>query len=291
MNYVMLLPLKETFFMEKILLAMDSRNINENAIRFACFISRITNSRLTGIFLNNLVREEEITIKELEGVPFLESVVIREIMEEDPIQRELNLQLFASITDEEAIEAFIDPDEGIPAIDIVEKSRFSDILIMDASTSYSGIYEGIPSRFVKDILRDAECPVIIAPETAVDIENIIFCFSTIKSSVFAVKQFIYLFPELKDKTAKLIFIDPIALPTDVEEEQITDWLTYHFNKVETEKWEGNPVEGLKDFIRDESNSFIVMGAYGKGLLDSLFEVNENNQETVTNTIPVFVAHY
>jgi hypothetical protein len=276
--------------MEKVLLAMDSRNINENTIRFACYVARITNSRLTGVFLNNIVHEEEVTIAELEGIPFLESVVIKELMEEDPVRRQENLQLFAGITEEEDVEAFLEADEEIPATEIVNKTFFSDLLIIDASTSYSGIYEGTPSRFVKDILRDAECPVIIAPETISDIENIVFCFSTIKSSVFAVKQFIHLFPGLKEKKAKLIFIDPTMLPSDEQEQEITDWLGYHFNEVETEKWDGSPAHALNEFNNGE-NTIIVMGAYGKGLLDSFFIERMANSEPMTTYPPVFIAHY
>ncbi len=43
--------------MEKILLALDAVNLNTNAIDFACFIAKLTHSRLTGVFLEGLLDE------------------------------------------------------------------------------------------------------------------------------------------------------------------------------------------------------------------------------------------
>ncbi|MES1160595.1 MAG: hypothetical protein ABUM51_07555, partial [Bacteroidota bacterium] len=43
--------------MEKILLALDAQHINTQTIDFACYLARVTNSRLTGIFLEDLLSE------------------------------------------------------------------------------------------------------------------------------------------------------------------------------------------------------------------------------------------
>ena len=43
--------------MEKILLAMDALNLNMNAIDFACYVAKLTRSRLTGVFLEGLIEE------------------------------------------------------------------------------------------------------------------------------------------------------------------------------------------------------------------------------------------
>ena len=40
--------------MEKILLAIDAYNPDKNAIEFACYLGRLTKSKITGIFLENV---------------------------------------------------------------------------------------------------------------------------------------------------------------------------------------------------------------------------------------------
>ena len=44
-------------YMEKILLAMDAMHINTQTIEFSCYLSRLTGSRLTGVFLEDLLSE------------------------------------------------------------------------------------------------------------------------------------------------------------------------------------------------------------------------------------------
>ena len=44
--------------MQKILLAIDAVNINMPALDFACYIGRLTNSKITAVFLENLVADE-----------------------------------------------------------------------------------------------------------------------------------------------------------------------------------------------------------------------------------------
>ena len=56
--------------MEKILHAMDSQNVNKNAIDFACYLSKLTNSMLSGVLLENIVIEEDIIINQSEEEPF-----------------------------------------------------------------------------------------------------------------------------------------------------------------------------------------------------------------------------
>src|SRR5690349_11391004 len=43
--------------MEKILLAMDALHINTQAIEFSCYLARLTCSRLTGVFLEDVLSE------------------------------------------------------------------------------------------------------------------------------------------------------------------------------------------------------------------------------------------
>src|SRR6185369_5800965 len=53
--------------MEKILLAIDAIHLNKNALEFACFLGRLTKSKVTGVFLENLEAEKRPVLKQLTG--------------------------------------------------------------------------------------------------------------------------------------------------------------------------------------------------------------------------------
>ena len=277
--------------MEKILLAIDGQNLDENAVHFAAYLVRLTQSKLTAIFLEDLVREEEVIIRQAEEDNGVQSISVRESADDEQSAtiRDENILLFRELIRGEGIPASVYLDKGVPAADIIAESRFADLLVIDAATSFSAFYEGPPTRFVKDILQEAGCPVIISPESFGDIDNIIFCYDGSKSSLFAMKQFTYLFPELRSKRAKVIDLVGGELPE--EKERISEWLKYHYND---SKWIGaepEATDALFSYLLRKKNDFIVMGAYGRGLLASFFEKDPDEETTRTTSLPIFVAHY
>jgi len=279
--------------MEKILLAIDSQHMDANAIRFACFLSRLTRSRLTGIFLDDLIVEEEVVIRQTGGVPVIESVSIQEAPENDDqlTAKVENITRFKEITEEEGIQAFVHLNKGVPANEIIAESRFADILIVDAATSFSGIEEGTPTRFVKDILQEAECPVIISPDNFNGIDNIVFCYDGGKSSIFAMKQFSYLFPELRNTRAKVIDMNGADEFSEEARVAVTNWLKYHYSDVEPVTLEEDATTAFFDYLRKKRNDLVVMGAYGKGLLASFFGNGTEEESAGTTSLPIFIAHY
>lgn len=275
--------------MEKILLAIDSTNIDPNSLEFACAITRLTRSKLTGILIEEPVSEQEIV--PASGEVYIENMLSRYgYPSQNTINtREENIQLFKDKTEESGIKAVLEANCEVTAGCIVGKTRFADILIVNAATSFAGFNENIPTSFVKEILHNAECPVVIAPEEFNGVDNIVFCYDGSKSSVFAIKQFTYLFPELKDKRAKVIYLGNSDEFLEEDEVAITDWLSYHYSDVEFITMQGEAIPAFFHYLAQKKNDFVVMGAYGKGLLASFF--NSNSGLPVTTSIPIFISHY
>ena len=49
--------------MKRILLVIDAINSDKNVTEFACFLGRLTKSKVTGVFLENLTAEEKPVLK------------------------------------------------------------------------------------------------------------------------------------------------------------------------------------------------------------------------------------
>ena len=56
--------------MQKILLAIDATNPNKNALEFACYLGRLTKSKVTGVFLENLLAAENPELKKLHEMEY-----------------------------------------------------------------------------------------------------------------------------------------------------------------------------------------------------------------------------
>ena len=129
-----------------------------------------------------------------------------------------------------------------PADEAIKATRFADLLILDAETSFDNEVEALPTAFVKRVVSASECPVIIAPTSIDRIDNIVFCHDGNRSSVFAMKQFTYLFPPLLGKN--VIVLEVGSENETKHKEEITSWLRGNYNKIEFHTLEGEPAEEL-----------------------------------------------
>lgn len=276
--------------MEKIIVMLDGLKVDTNTVRFACYLTRMTHSKLTGILIENSAEQEEVTIGRADASDLLvESVLIKKTKEDYEKLLMESVNFFEGITKEEGVEAFIDAEETLSTIDVVHETRFADILILDAKAFYN-VFGGEPGNFVKEILQEAECPVVLAPDDFQPVENVVFCYNGLKSSVFAIRQFMYLFPELKNKRAKLVNLVANEDVFEDDEQAVVDWLKYHFKDVEFLKLENDALDAFFNYLRKKKSDFVVMGAYGKGLLTSFFENDYEGQSDIVR-LPLFIAHY
>src|SRR5205085_2223509 len=76
----------------------------------------------------------------------------------------------------------------------IRETRFADAVVISETLFFSHIESQQPNSYMRDLLHAAECPVIIIPEDYNDITHVTIAYDGEKESVFAIKQFCYLFP-------------------------------------------------------------------------------------------------
>jgi nucleotide-binding universal stress UspA family protein len=279
--------------MENILLAIDATNVSTPALDFACYLARLTGSGITGIFLENLVANETPVLKKIHSTPYLDW----EIDENDPEVKEKrksienNVKQVKKSCESRGVRFTSHRHEGAPTSELIVESRYADVVVVDAATSFKQVFEGTPTDFVKDILKDAECPVIIAPERFDGIDQVIFTYDGSPSSVFAMKQFTYLFPQLDDKKVTVFHVDEEAKWTMEEKQKLTGWLQNHYSAIGFETAGGDATYELLAYLFLKKNVFIVMGAYGRSAFSRFFKRSHADILLKTITQPIFIAHH
>jgi hypothetical protein len=279
--------------MEKVLIAVDSQYLNQNVVRFGCYLSNLTRSPLVGIFLEKPEVEAEVIYNQIDEDLYSETLNIRDttVEENTLICRQKNIDLFRELAWQENTGATIHLDKGVPLSELLDETRYADLLIIDAAISFSGMADDSPTTFVKNVLHDARCPVVIAPDNFEGIESIIFCYDRTISAFFAMKQFSYLFPVLKSKSIKVFCLHQQEELTSAEMRKVTEWLSYHYNNDVEWIIPADASEVLFDYLVERKNDFVVMGAYGKGLLTSFFTGDQEDEDIGTTAVPIFVSHF
>lgn len=276
--------------MEKILLALDRRVINMNVVDFACFLARLTRSELTVILLQS--EEPEATgAKDMDQL-HQEAEVGSAVLERKLTKKttEDNLLHFESACQNRGIRIRIHQNEGEPVSEIISESRFADMLVVDPEMSLGSRREAVPTHFIKEVLSNSECPVVIAPYSFNGIEEVVFAYDGGASAIFAMKQFSYLFPELEDLKLTILQVSEEQQVPLIEKKKLIEFLQMHYSSIGFRILEGKASDELFKFLHDKKNIFVVIGAYGRKNLVDLFRHSTADLLLKAVNLPVFIAH-
>jgi nucleotide-binding universal stress UspA family protein len=188
------------------------------------------------------------------------------------------------------VSARVHRDRGVPVGDILSESRFSDLIVVDPETSFRNVDNSFPGRFIRDVLLAAECPVIVSPYQFEALNEVIFAYNGTSSSVFAIKQFTYLFPELKKKKAVVVNVRNSEEEAIEEAYKMKEWLSAHYDEVDFTVLKGNASDELFAYLLEQKNAIVVLGAYGRGILSRFLKPSHASLLLRTINLPIFIAH-
>jgi nucleotide-binding universal stress UspA family protein len=173
---------------------------------------------------------------------------------------------------------------------LVTESRFADMIILDPEISFGANAETVLSHEVEEFIHQAECPVMVAPYTFYGIDEIIFTYDGSKSSVFAIKRFIELFPELSNLKATALQIAEGTAIRFRENTRVIQMIAAHFPNVQFKQLTGKASDQLFSYLIDKNRTAVVLGAYGRGFSSMMFKPSIARLIVKTLNLPVFISH-
>lgn len=276
--------------MKKILAVFDSTRYSEGASKYAMEIAKASNAMLVGVFIQDM-RYLNYTYAYAWDQPFIDFSSIQESEHEDGAKTDLNIQLFHRACDEKGVHHKVHLDKGVPLQELLRESIFADMIIIDSHTSFFSMGGGSPSPFLKDLLVDSHCPVLIVPNKYVYFDNTVLCYDGSPSSVYAVKMFSYLFPELDEMKTTLLTVNEKANAHLTEARNMKDLLHAHYKNMEYEIIAGESESAIIDYLKQAGeNTIVVMGAYGRNAISRFLHQSLSNRVIQEVNVPVFIAH-
>ena len=272
--------------MKRIIVAIDANQVNVTMLDFACFIAKLTHSRLTGIFLDKMKAGEPVKEKAYAatgGVSAKPSEKVKLFNE--------GVRLFTEACTNRGANCSLHHIEESPVVDIIKETRFAEMLIVDPEMSFKEKKEEIPSGFIKEVLAKSECPVVLAPYSFYGIDEIIFAYDGSPASVFAIKEFIYLFPEFADKKVTVLQVNEHGDDAFIEKNKIGELLQMHYSSIGFQLLHGKANDELFGYLLGKKNVFVVMGAFGRSMLSGFFKHSTAELILKTINLPVFIAHH
>jgi nucleotide-binding universal stress UspA family protein len=274
--------------MKKILLAFDGSHYSEGALEFAKRLNQKNPIFLAGIFLPQI---DYSALWSYSGGSKLGSLFIPLVEDEDSIAVQANITRFESFCHENNIECQTHTDFFDFALpELKKESRFADLLILSSEKFFEQASAGVPNEYLKETLFGVECPVIVVPEKFDFPTNNILAYDGKESSVYAIKQFTYLFPELSSNETILIYANEKDGGDLPHHENIKELISHHFQKFSLYYLEANPGKHFPTWLKDQHASILVTGAFGGSGLSRLFHKSFTADVIRDHRLPVFIAH-
>jgi hypothetical protein len=278
--------------MEKILLAINPTKINTNTIDFACYLANLSKSKLTAVFLEGIVENKVGVLGHADSEKYGDNGPHTESGSSGVDSKaEDHLQRFKDTCKNRGVACDVHHDKRIPIEEIIAESRFADLLVIDAEMSFADKPEVVPTHFVKEALAKSECPVVIAPYSFYGIEEIVFAYDGKAASMYAIKQFTYLLPQLHDKKITIMEVDENGDQPPIDNHKIRQFLQMHYGAVDFHFLSGKASDQLFGDLVFKKNVFLVMGAFGRNMFSNFFKHSTAELLIKTLNIPIFIAHH
>ncbi|WP_276482249.1 universal stress protein [Paraflavitalea pollutisoli] len=277
--------------MKKIILALSPQAINTHTISFAAYIAQLTRSSITGVLLDNLKAETALHIStDHEGTNInLEKKMPAMTREQAGIIDETK-RAFLTYCNEQGIACQVHEDKGLAVEELILETRYADLLILDPEMSFAGHPEAIPTDFTRRVLLDAECPVFIAPLGFDGVEEILFTYNGSANSMFAIRQFATLLPELHTRPVTVLQVNDTQDNQQPALDKLKAWLETRYTTIHFHKLAGTPDAALLSYLVEKTKTVAVLGAYGRSQLSQLFKPSAAKILIKTVPQPLFIAH-
>ena len=276
--------------MKTIFLVLNALNPDKGSSEFAFYLARLSKSKVYGVFLDvgNLDDDDILEIKDSAIPSQMDNQTNVLPSKQEQIKANIHLFKESCISNEVCSDIYLEQELSIN--ELITGSAFADLIVIDAAFSLRDGVSSVPSESVKEILNKATCPVIISPLSFERIDELVFTYNGSQSSLFAIKQFTYLFPEYFDKKLSIIQVNKSGSWPQRDLGKLREWLKNHYLDVNFIALEGIAENELMTFLLRKKHVFIVMGAYSRNSISQFF--NESTAEVLIKTLtqPIFIAH-
>ena len=277
--------------MKKILIMLDGTKFSAGAFEFARQLNELQPILLVGIFLPQL-RYACLwnCAAAMSGPLYLPEAAQQKIDLEEKQVVEENLADFERLCLKNNISFRVHNDVyDFSLAELRKETRFADLLII-SDESFLEDFNTNSSESIKKVYHNAECPVLVVPEKFEFPKKNIIAYDGSESSVFALKQFCSLFPELCNNETVLLHLKAGDEPGIPDQEYVEELASQHYKNLTLQKLRVTPGKYFDLWLEKENKPILITGSYGRSLLSQVFKKSFVSDIIPGHRFPVFIAH-
>jgi len=270
--------------MKKVVLAIDGKNLSVGSFDFIIRMNEGQSILLTGVFLP-AVEETELlySLGGMTGPVYLPAISRLDDETEEVVKR------FEELCQKNNIEYRVHNNTIDNVVEALkQESRYTDLMVIGSESFYSHLGKERQHEYLLHVLHKSECPVLLVPEKYAFPQSLVIAFDGSASSVFAMKQFSYLFPDLCS-------LDTIAVFSSNTKDfpnwdYVEELIARHYSNLSVTKLNLDASKYFESWVADIKNTMVVAGAYSRSFISEVLKKSFVDNIINGHSIPVFIAH-
>lgn len=278
--------------MKKVGAVFDGLRFSKSTLDYALAAAKGAEAHLTGIFLDDFVYRSYNLGKVIRETPDYDKK-LQELDEKDKKKRDDAVARFEKACKEAGLKYSVHRKEGIAINELKHESMFVDLLVIQSGETFTKYKESMPTRFMKDLLGDVQCPVMVVPKQYVPIERLVFLYDGGPSSVYAVKMYSYLFQNSPQIPTDVLTVnEPKAEAVFVPDKHLMkSFIKEHNPNAKFVMGKGEAVKQILRFLsKGDGKDLVVLGAYRRSEMSRWFKESMADVLMRELQTPLFIAH-
>lgn len=178
---------------KKFLAVFDGLNFSKSTLEYSIQLTKGIGAFLVGFFLDEFIYSYDVS-PILASYKDAEESLSQQAAKDK--KKDESVKEFERACSQAGIHYSFHRNAGIAIQELKQESIFADLIIINGNETFSLFPENPPAHFIKELLTDVQCPVLIAPGKFRPIDKITLLYDGRPSSVFVIKMFSYFFGDL-----------------------------------------------------------------------------------------------
>jgi nucleotide-binding universal stress UspA family protein len=278
--------------MKKFLAVFDGYKMSLSTLDYAIQLTKLAEAHLVGIFLNEFIYHSYNVYEVITTYKDYEEV-LKKLDAKDEEKREKAALEFQRTCEKEGVQFSIHKDKKIAIQELKRESMFADLIIINESETFTKYKESLPTRFIKDLLGDVQCPVLVVPSAFKSIDKIILLYDGAPAALHAIKMFSYILGNPQNLPVE-VFTVKEKKKTDLhlpDNKLMREFINRHFPKATFTVIKGDAELEISNYPRNHpENELVVLGAYQRSELSRWFKMSMADILMKELNMPLFIAH-
>ncbi len=277
--------------MKRFLVVFDGFKISAATLAYAIHAAKAAKADLSAVFLNDPLdrRQSSAIAAKSRRIPSQ----AKRMKDIDKKKRDIAVQQFQRACAKNAVGYIVNTEERYAAKELIRDSMFADLLIFGRQRFSAKEYSNLPGSYLKDLLGDVQCPVLVLPPEFIQPEKVVLLYDGKPSAVHAVKLFSYLFGSagfgpVEVFTVKEEFLASLHVPGN---KLIRSFIKAHFPKAGFVVVKGDAREEIPNYLEtNNEHELVVLGAYRRSPVSRWFKTSMADILMRKTNNPLFIAH-